>query len=399
MSQPIQLELGALFDPGTRPDPYPVLRALREGSPASFMDGLAIVAGHADCDRVLRDPTVSSERRKARLRTGLSSERQRSFLMLDPPDHTRLRRLVSKAFTPRTVSLLAPRIGEILDESLAAADMRNWDVVRDLAYPLPVRVICELLGVPESDRDLLMSWSRLLARTLEPPLSPTHEADIAVAEKAHVEFTAYLRDLVAHRRVRPGDDLLSRLVEIEERGDQLTEDELVATGVLLLIAGHETTANLIANGVLALLRHPDQLAALRADPSLAASAVEEVLRYDTPVQLTNRVARAPMRIGAIEVADGDIVLLLLAAANRDPEVFPDPDRFDIGRGAAGHLSFAAGPHFCLGAGLARLEAGLALTAFAQRVESPVLDEDALRYRPHVNLRGPERLIVSCAAIR
>ncbi|HEY9521973.1 MAG TPA: cytochrome P450 [Thermopolyspora sp.] len=394
----VQVNLSALFDPAVRPDPYGVLRELRETSPSMVVDGVIVVGNHADCDRVLRVPTVSSDRRKARVASLTSPQRQRSFLMLDPPDHTRLRGLVSKAFTPRTVARLAPRIAEIIDGSLAAADPRGWDVVRDFAYPLPVRVICELFGVPESDHELLTGWSRTLARTLEPPLSATARDDIAAAERAVAEFGGYVRELVERRRAHPGDDLLSRLVEIEEQGDQLTEDELVATAILLLVAGHETTANLIANGVVALLRHPDQLAALRADPARSGQVVEEVLRYDTPVQFTSRVALAPMRVGDVQVGEGDIVMLLLAAANRDPAVFPDPDRFDTGRTGGGHLSFAAGPHFCLGAGLARLEAGMALTALARRVEEPVLDEDALRYRPHVNLRGPSRLVVTCVAV-
>jgi cytochrome P450 len=230
-------------------------------------------------------------------------------------------------------------------------------------------------------------------------MAVTDPDEIAAIDAAHTEFTAYFTELIARRRADPGEDLLTRLVLIEEQGDQLTEPELVSTCVLLLVAGHETTANLIANGVLALLRHPDQLTAVRAEPARIAGAVEEILRYDPPVQLTTRVVRAPTSFDDVVAPPDGVLMLLLAAANRDPAVFADPNRFDIGRDARGHLAFAGGAHFCLGAGLARLEAGIALAAFADRVVEPVLDADALRYRPHVNLRGPERLVVRCRDFR
>lgn len=392
--------LDTLFDPATRPDPYPVLHELRRTSPRPALDGAMIVVGdYQQCDRVLRDLLVSSDRTRSRMASG-PPPRRPSFLMLDPPDHTRLRRLVSTAFTPRVVAGLEPRIQAVLDELLgAAAGKDSLEVVGDLAYPLPVRIISELLGVPADDQDRFREWSRRLARTLEPPVAASRPDDEAAAEDARAEFNDYFRSLIERRRRRPGVDLLSRLIAVEEQGEQLDEDELLATCVLLLVAGHETTANLIANGVLALLRHPDQLAALRGEPALVGSAVEEVLRYDPPVQLTTRVARGPLRVGSLDVEPDTLVLLLLAAANRDPAQFREPDRFDITRAAPHHLAFAAGPHFCLGASLARLEARLALRAIAERVDAPVLDEASLSYRPHVNLRGPERLVVSHAGIR
>jgi hypothetical protein len=394
-----QQALGRLFDPANRPDPYPVFHRLRETGPFALLDNALVVVGDYDrCAAILRDPAMSSDRRHSRLPRNLADQGDAppvSFLSLDPPDHTRLRRLVSKAFTPRVIAALEPDIRRIVDELFAdVAEAGSLDVVPRLAYPLPVRIITQLLGVPREDHEQFEGWGRRLVRGLDPSLSFTDQSQIDDIHEAQSEFRAYFLDLIAARRRAPTDDLLSKLVRIEEQGDVLTEDELVGTCVLLLVAGHETTANLIAGGILALLRNPDQLAALRADPSLVSSTVEESLRYDTPVQLTTRIVRQPTLIGDVEVPADAVLLLLLGAANRDPAAFPEPDRFDITRDARQHLSFAAGIHFCLGAGLARLEASIALSAFANRVRGPVLDEDSLRYRPHVNLRGPERMIVS-----
>jgi cytochrome P450 len=397
-----QPNLGTLFDPATRPNPYPVFAQLRDAGPFSLLDGdLTVTGEHARCSAMLRDPSLSSERWRSRMarRQGVPRDDRRpaSFLSLDPPDHTRLRRLVSKAFTPKVIAALEPRVRVVVDELFADfAGSGRVDIVPALAYPLPVRIICELLGVPESDHASFEDWSRRLVRGLDPALAVTDPAEADSILAAQRELSAYFEDLIARRRAEDGDDLLSRLVRIEEQGDQLTGEELVATCILLLVAGHETTANLIANGVVALLRNPDQLAALRADPGLVGGAVDEILRYDPPVQLTTRMAEAPLAVGDVEVPPDGIVLMLLAAANRDPAVFTDPDRFDITRDARAHLSFAAGAHFCLGAGLARLEASVALSEFAARLTDPVLDEDALAYRPHVNLRGPSALFVDFA---
>ncbi|HEX5407323.1 MAG TPA: cytochrome P450 [Pseudonocardiaceae bacterium] len=394
-----QGNLDALFDPANRPDPYPLFAQLRDAGPFSVLDGAMTVIGrHERCTAILRDPTMSSDRSRTLLPRRFGDDREQrgtaSFLSLDPPDHTRLRRLVAKAFTPRVIAALEPRIRQIVDDLVAGfADAEGFDVVSELAYPLPVRVISELLGVPESDHEQFEGWSRWLVRGLDPAMAVTDPGELAAIEGAQEEFTSYFSDLIAARRARPGEDLLSRLVLIEEQGDQLTEPELIATCVLLLVAGHETTANLIANGVLALLRHPDQLAALRADPALITGTVEETLRYDPPVQLTTRVVRSPLPIDDVVVPTDGVVLMLLGAANRDPAVFAEPDRFDITRDARQHLSFAAGAHFCLGAPLARLEGSITLSAFANRITDPELDVDSLRYRPHVNLRGPERLVV------
>jgi cytochrome P450 len=294
--------------------------------------------------------------------------------------------------------------------------------VSQLAYPLPVRIICELLGVPAGDHFRFAGWSASLAHSVQPQFVAPDPASAAAAQQARLEFAGYFRELIAARRARPADDLLSELIRAEDDGQRLSEAELIATCVLLLVAGHETTVGLISNAILALLRHPDQLAALRADPGLAADAVEETLRYDAPVQLTGRVARGVMQVGGVSAPDGAVLLLLLAATGRDPDAFADPDRFDIRRFAGGsgpsgsgvspagiaspggstvgtHLAFAAGPHFCLGAPLARLEATIALQAFAARVADPELVPAGLAYKANLNLRGPERLAVSFRRIQ
>jgi cytochrome P450 len=392
--------LAELADPANLPDPYPVLAGLREASPFAEFGGAFVVVGrHSDCSAVLRHPHASSERGRSLL-TPTPPRRVRdrpSFLSLDPPDHTRLRRLVSKAFTPRTVARLEPRIRAITDQLLtAAAAAGQLEVVSQLAYPLPVRIISELLGVPVEDHPRFAGWSARLAHSLQPGFGidpAVAQAREDAAQVASDEFAVYFRELIAIRRAQPAQDLLSEMIAAEDGGEKLTEDELIATCVLLLVAGHETTVGLISNGILALLRHPGQLALLRRDPSLAADAVEETLRYDAPVQMTARVARGGIQVGKVAAPDGALVLLLLAAAGRDPRVFADPDKFDIRRGATGHLAFAAGPHFCLGAPLARLEAAIALESFARRVKRPRLNVAGLDYKANLNLRGPERLVV------
>jgi cytochrome P450 len=410
--------LAALADPAVLPDPYPVLARLREASPFAEAvrgkaDGSLVVVGrHEDCSAILRDPRASSERGRSLLTPEPEQRRPQSFLSMDPPDHTRLRRLVSKAFAPRVIARLAPRIRELSDELLTAAGADadgdtgrqggqggQIDVVGQLAYPLPVRIISELLGVPPGDHPRFAGWSASLAHSLQPRFLGSGASLDAAADQARQEFAGYFGELIAARRARPAHDLLSELIRAEDDGQRLSEAELIATCVLLLVAGHETTVSLISNAILALLRHPDQLAALRADPGLAAAAVEETLRYDAPVQFTARVARGAMQVGDVAAPDGAVLMLLIAATGRDPDVFAEPDRFDIRRGATGHLAFAAGPHFCLGAPLARLEATVAVQAFATRLADPELDPAGLAYKPNLNLRGPASLTVGFASIK
>ena len=385
-----------LADSAVIPDPYPLLAALREASPFTDFGGALVVFGrYTDCSAILRDPRASSERGVSLLSASRPTQRGRSFLSLDPPDHTRLRRLVSKAFTPRMVATLEPRITEVTDELLSAAmDRDELELVSQFAYPLPVRIISEMLGVPSGDHALFASWSAKLVHALQPSFGTADPDEVAKADRAGFEFGEYFTELIAARRSTPGDDLLTQLIRAEDEGERLTVAELIATSILLLVAGHETTVGLISNAMLALLRHRDQYDALTADPALDGAAVEETLRYDAPVQLTGRVATGGMRFGDIGAPDGAVLLLLLAATGRDPAMFADPDVFDIRRGAKEHLAFAAGPHFCLGAPLARLEATIALRKIAARVMSPELDEDRLVYKPNFNLRGPERMVIS-----
>jgi len=399
-------DLARLADPAVIADPYPLLAAFREASPFSVLDGALVVFGrYEDCSAILRDPRASSERERSRLVPPELRERDhgrtRSFLSLDPPDHTRLRRLVATAFTPRVVATLAPRIGQITGELLSAAaggdaggDVGGeLELVGELAYPLPVRIISGLLGVPEQDHARFAGWSAKLAHSVQPSFGVIDPSELAEIERASDEFAEYFTELIAARRQAPGDDLLTKLIRAEDAGDRLTTAELIATCVLLLVAGHETTVGLISNAMLALLRNPGQLAALVANPDLAAAAVEETLRYDPPVQMTGRVATQGMAVSAVPSGDGAVLLLLLAATGRDPAVVADPDVFDIERDAREHLAFAAGPHFCLGAPLARLEATIALRAIAERVVNPRLDEAELAYKANFNLRGPARMVI------
>jgi len=391
------------FDPVFRTDPYPVYKRLREENPVhpGPIGGL-VLTRHADCLRVLRHPAASSDERNGELFKALDAAGEidhdlsdnRPFLFLDPPDHTRLRRLVSKAFTPRTVERLRPRVQALVDELLdAVVPTGSIELIEDLAYPLPVQVISEMLGVPPEDHERFKGWSKDLARGLDPDfiLPP----DVLEQRNRAVEaFSEYFLELIAERRRSPRDDLLSALVAAEDEGDRLTEQELLSTCTLLLVAGHETTVNLIANGTLALLRHPDQLERLRDDPSVSRSAVEELLRYDPPVQLTGRVALEDIELGDATVEAGTFALLLLASANRDPDAFPDPDRVDLGRTDNHHLAFGFGTHFCLGAPLARLEGEIALTTLVRRCPDLALATDELRYKENLILRGLEALPIS-----
>ena len=391
-------DLSSLGDPAVIPDPYPLLAKMREASPFTQFSGALVVYGkYADCSRILRDPRASSRRNRsllARFRPD-QANRTGSFLSLDPPDHTRLRRLVSKAFTPRVVAKLSSQISQITDELLTTArDTGNgeFELVGSLSYPLPLRIICELLGVPPGDQARFADWSARLAHSVQP--SFRDQAKPAETDQARAEFGEYFTELIAARRSHPGDDLLTKLIRAEDEGQRLSIDEIIATCILLLPAGHETTASLISNAMLALLRHPSQLAALTADPGLAAQAVEETLRYDPPVQLTSRVST-----GGMAARDGVILLLLLSAANRDPAVFTDPDVFDIRRRGGEGLAFSAGPHFCLGAPLARLEGTIALRTIVTRVVRPRLDPGSVVYKPNYNLRGPERMVIKFDKIR
>lgn len=393
-----------LLDPTNRADPYPLLAQFRDRGPLQLpQNNLTVFSAYRDCDEVLRHPSSSSSNMKStvakrQLEAGLLQPRSfpPGFLFLDPPDHTRLRKLVAKAFSPKVVNALQPGITVLVDGLLdRIAEKGEFDVVEDFAYPLPVAVICRLLGVPLEDEPQFSQASAVLAQALDPFSTISGVPPDVVNERVQAVrgLRGYLHDLIERRRSQPGDDLLSGLVAVEESGDQLTEEEIVSTCNLLLIAGHETTVNLIGNAILAMLRNPVHWAALSADPGRAPAIVEETLRYDPPVQLAGRIAAADMTIGDVDVPAGDIMMVLLAAAQRDPTEFDRADAFDPDRGTVRHLGFGRGIHYCLGAPLARLEAGAALSAVAARFPEARLAGEPL-YKANVTLRGLAELMVS-----
>jgi cytochrome P450 len=392
-----------LADPRLRADPHPTYHRLRAEAPVLEVVGPAgaelLLTRYEDCVSVLRDPRWSSnpghvvaDDVASPLRSRVAEAGLPVLLFMDPPDHTRLRRLVSKAFTPRTVERLRPRIADIFDGLTAGPAARGeMEVISELAYPLPVTVICEMLGVPVSDQSEFAGWSSDASRLLDGVI-PDEQVERGLA--AVMNFVAYFDQLFEERRRTPGDDLISRLLAVEDDGDALAHEELMATVLLLFVAGHETTMNLIGNGLLQLLRHRDQFDLLGRDPDLAPSAVEECLRFDGPVHLTGRVATVELSVAEHRVEPGRQVVTLLAAANRDPAVFEDPDRFDVCRADNHHLTFSHGLHYCLGAALARVEGQVVLGELARRWPGMELIDDQPALREHFILRGLESLHVS-----
>lgn len=395
------------FDPAHKADPHPAYHRLRATSPVlrNEATGEAVLTRYDDCLAVLRDPRFSSSPEHRiypegaevpDFRVGMAGgdgSGARVLLFLDPPDHTRLRKLVSKAFTPRTVERLRPHIAELVDQILdEAAERGELDVVADLGYTVPVTVICELMGVPVEDRHLFGGWSSDASRLLDGFSISEEESFKAIVGAMNV--INYFNGLFEERRKHPGDDLVSALLEVEEEGDRLTEGELRSMVVLLFIAGHETTMNLIGNGAYALLRHPDQLRRWQADPSLTPSAIEELLRFDGPVHVTGRIPTEDIEVNGERFRKGEQLVCLLAAANRDPARFADPDALDIGRTDNLHLTFSQGIHYCLGAALARVEGQVVLGSLVQRFSEIELVTDPVEYREHVVLRGLRELRVA-----
>jgi cytochrome P450 len=389
-----------LVDPAVLADPHPVLAELRESGPVHRLDGSTgvpvwMVTRYDDVLAALSDPRLSNDPHHASALTEVlrGDFLSRSMIGADPPEHTRLRRLVSKAFTARRVEGLRPRVQEITDALLDRITPRgSADLVAEFGLPLPITVIGELLGVPETDRERFREWTDEM---LDRPFDPG--SDLALVTAARERMHGYLADLVAAKRARPADDLLTDLVEATDEGERLDTQELLAMTFLLLIAGYVTTVSLIGNGTLALLRHPDQLDRLRADPSLVPQAVEELLRFDGPVNpgLT-RFALEDLEIGGVRIPRGDMVMLAIAAADRDPRRYPDPDRLDVGAVDPGHLAFGHGMHYCLGAPLARLEGQIAFTAMLTRLPGLALAarEDELRWTGGGVLRSLRELPVT-----
>ena len=394
---------GGLLGGASLDDPYPGYADLRETQPVFRVPvaagpGFWLVSRYADVRSALSDDRFSTQRPPGfgtRSGTGPMAQQAalfgRTMLSTDPPEHTRLRRLVSKAFTPRRVEKLRPRIEEIVGELLAPASRsREAELISEFAGPLPAIVIGELLGVPSEDHARFRALSNQLLSSMGPP-TPTAMTDGQRPFAAGAELTGYLEGIIAERRAEPRDDLISAMIAAQEERDALTDQELLATSLLLLIAGYETTTNLIGNGVLALLRNPGELERLRAEPERLPTAVEELLRYDSPVQGTVRVASEEIELGGETIPAGARVMTLIGAANRDAEQFENPDRLDVFRADNPHLSFGHGIHFCLGAPLARLEAQIAFRALLDRFPSWQLDEDALERRPNPLLRGLSKL--------
>jgi cytochrome P450 len=394
------------FDPEFRANPYPFYDRLRTEAPAYPTPfGMVVLTRYDDVATTLRSPDFSRDieangpppitdvqlRRRER-----RSDGSKSILNLDPPDHTRLRRLVSKAFTPTAIEALRPRVQQLVDDVLDVAEERGtMELVDELAFPVPFQVISDLLDMPTDRAAELRDWSQHITAALEPTAD---EATLDLADAAIAQLLPYLVDIIEHRRRHLGSDLLSALIQVEESGDRMSIEELISFVVLLYIAGHETTVNLIGNGTLALLRHPDELRRWRVDPSLDTNAIDELLRYDGPVQLTVRVPMVPVTYGegeqAVTVPPHGLVSTVLGAANHDPAMFDDPHRLRLDRPNANrHLAFAGGIHYCLGASLAKLEAQVAIGSLIRRF--PVMEQAGeAHWRDRLTIRGVDHLPLS-----
>ncbi|HEV2639088.1 MAG TPA: cytochrome P450 [Actinocrinis sp.] len=396
-----------LLDHSVRRDPYPILAELRAAGPLRAGD-LVVVGDHATSMAVLRDPALGNDTLghpaiAAVLPRAGSPMVLESLFFMDPPEHGRQRSLISKSFTPRITGRYEPMIHGVVDRVYAGlAERESFDAV-EYATRISLGVISELMAIPEEDVALLKTWSDELALATEvPTLSAAFRSPDLFAEdelvgfvKTSFEIHAYFADLIHKRRRQPGEDLVSSLIEVRDGNESLTRPEITNVLLNLFAAAHESVTNVISNGILALHRHRDQLALLREHPEIAPQLVTEVLRYDAPVQLTARIALRPTKVGDLEVEPGTVVILLLAAGNRDEAAFPGADRFEADRTPKNtQLSFGAGPHYCIGAALAKQEAQIALTAFATRPTGFDADEDALDYRRHVVVRGLRTLPVT-----
>jgi len=387
------------MDPEFVADPYPTYHRLRSEDPVHESPlGFWVLTRYEDVVATLRDPRFAKEPMIAAVAARLGFDAGAvgiSMLDRDPPDHTRLRGLASKAFTPRVVERLRPRVQEIVDGLLDRVERAGtMDLIEEFAYPIPVNVICEMLGVPVEDHEQFKGWSLDLARGLDSIMLGPESDVVKRSGKAREGLSNYIRQLIGERRSAPRGDLLSALIATEEAGDKLSEPELVAMSILLLVAGHETTVNLIGNGMLALLRHPDQLRQLRERPDLIGSAVEELLRYDGPVQRTARTPSEDVTIGNRTIPGGAIVMPFIGAADRDPAQFRDPDRLDITRTENRHIAFGLGIHFCLGAPLARIEGQIAISTLVKRMPKLALAVERPEHRQSLTLRGLTALPVS-----
>jgi cytochrome P450 len=380
------------------PDPYPIYHRLREDIPIVQREHSWTLSRYRDVAALLPDKRMSAVRAQL---VGLPEEERANYqalidvnrdmiLFLDPEAHTRLRGLVAQAFSARRIGQLQPHIAALVDRLLADVEPGEpWDLIQTLANPLPGLAIAELVGVPTSDQPSFTHWANEYGAWLG-----AWRDDDELRSRgnwAAIELSDYLRELVKERRKQPQDDLLTGLIQAEEEGQRLNEQELISTVFLLLFAGNETTTNLIGNGILNLLRHPEELERLREHPELMRAAIEELLRFDGPVQLTTRFASEPIELDSYTIEAGDYIEFVLGAANRDPEQFPEPDRLDLGRRPNRHIGFGHGIHFCLGAPLARTQGQIAIAALVTRFPTLALARDDLRWRHNPILRGLEEL--------
>ncbi|MEV5144798.1 cytochrome P450 [Streptomyces sp. NPDC052727] len=403
-----------ITDYANRANPYPLYEELRR-TPVLHEEegGTYLISSYYDIKALLHDPRISSDAANVAAAGGDELDQTEetgglppSFLRLDPPEHDRLRRIANSAFgpphRPRRVENMRDGMREIVTGLIDGfGDARQIDLVDQFAYPFPVTVICRLLGVPREDEPRFRAWVDPLVAGLDPAAGPDHGAETQkAAREARMQLGMYLAGLVEERTKEPRDDLLSDLVASRGPDGSLSMMEVLSTSVLLLIAGHETTVNLITNGMLTLLRHPDILQRLREDPGLSVNIVEELLRYEPPVQLVpQRTCIADIEVRGVTIPKGSRIWLVLAAGNRDPERFKDPERFDPDRGDIQHLGFGSGIHSCFGAPLARLETQIALSELARRLEGPRLVEDPPPYRQNAVLRGPRHLSVAFDGLR
>ncbi|MFJ3791194.1 cytochrome P450 [Kitasatospora sp. NPDC090091] len=405
--------LQQITDYSNRHNPYPLYERLREKPVHHDETGAYAVGGYHEVLALLHDPRVSSERRyRTASATVLSGQGDDddggtlppNFLRLDPPEHDRLRAITNRPFgpphSPRRIDGMRGELRTIVTDLIDALGGDEIDLVERFSYPFPVTVICRLLGVPREDESRFHSWADTLVATLDPQPDQDDAERDRVAQQARIELGLYLNGLIEERRKKPGDDMLSQLATADSPEGRLSNMDVLSTAALLLIAGHETTVNLITNGMLTLLRHPEVLERLRADARLAVPLVEELLRYEPPVQmLPSRTPITDIEVAGTTIPKGSALWLMLAAGNRDPKRFADPDRFDPDRVDIQHLGLGSGIHSCFGAPLARLEAQLALSELARRLERPRLVEDPPPYRTNAVLRGPRQLRIAIDGVR
>lgn len=395
-----------LFGEGWVADPYVSYRRFLDEGPVHFVNyknGAWAAFGHAECSTAIRDPRLTA-RRTAMFAMALPPEQREEFaelgrllglwmLFIDAPEHSRLRKLMNKGFSPAIVEGLRPQVDGIVERMLEPLrDGTSADLMQAIAYPLPMRVIAEMLGVPDTMHDKLLEWTDAIATFFGIP-TPQTLATMRPAQNAVLELTKFFREMVADRRKHKGNDLISLVLDIEEDGDVLTEEEVYAQCVMLLFGGHETTRNLVGNGMLTLLRNPEAMKELRENPGLIRSAVEELLRYESPVQYTARVAKEELEVCGVRLQAGEPILFMLGAANRDPHQFKEPDRLDLKRVSNPHLAFGAGAHFCIGNQLARLEGQAAILKLVERFPKMRLAQERAEWAPNAVLRGLKALPV------